>query len=121
MTMDAAEELLRLAFDHAPAREANEAISRMRAQQGDELAGATSYELLLPAGDVRAHLLDYVLPRLVNYLESSGAKLPHCGGVFISLFAGDTLHFLHARDVVVLLSQWSGLSMDELKQRYGPK
>jgi len=119
--MDAADELLRLAFDRAPAIEANEAISRMRAQEGDELSGATSYELVLPAGDIRAWLLDYVLPRLVDYLESSGAKLPHCGGVFISLFAGDTLHFLHARDLVVLLSKWSGLSMAELKTRYGPK
>ncbi|HEX8439889.1 STAUR_1299 family protein [Archangium sp.] len=119
--MDATDELLRLAFDRAPAAEANEAISRMRAQAGDDISGAISYELVLPAGDVRAHLLDYVLPRLVNYLESSGAKLPHCGGVFLSVFAGDTLHFLHARDVMALLSRWSGLSMDELKQQYGPK
>jgi hypothetical protein len=117
----AADELLRLAFDRAPAVEANEAISRIRSHQGDELGRATSYELVLPAENVRAHLLDNTLPRLVNYLESYGAKLPGCGGVFLSVFAGDTLHFLHARDVVELLSRWSGLSMDELKQRYGPR
>jgi hypothetical protein len=120
--MDAAtDELLRLAFDRAPAVEANQAISRTRAQQGDELSGATSYELVLPAENVRSWLLDYTLPRLVDYLESSGAKLPQCGGVFLSVFAGDTIHFLHARDLVELLSRWSGLSMAELKQRYGPR
>ncbi len=117
----AADDLLRLAFDHAPAIEANEAIARVRTQQGDEFTNATSYELVLPAEGVRPFLLDNTLPRLVNYLESRGAKLPRCGGVFLSIFAGDTLHFLHARDVVELLSQWSGLSMAELKERYGPQ
>jgi len=117
----AADELLRLAFDHAPALEANTAIARIRAQQGDELSNATSYELVLPADNARSFLLDYTLPRLVNHLESSGAKLPQCGGVFLSVFSGETLHFIRARDVMVLLSQWSGLSMTELKTRYGPK
>ena len=119
--MDAADELLRLAFEQAPAAEANQAISRMRDQEGDELSGASSYEFVLPDRDVRAWLLEYLLPRLVNHLESSGAKLPHCGGVFLSVFSGDTLHFIRAREVVELLSQWSGLSMAELQQRYGPK
>ena len=114
----AADELLRLAFDRAPALEANQAIARIRDSAGD---GLTSYELVLPQDNVRAWLLEYTLPRLVDYLESSGAKLPHCGGVFLSVFSGDTLHFLHARDVVELLSRWSGLSMAELKTRYGPK
>ncbi|HZH75462.1 MAG TPA: STAUR_1299 family protein, partial [Archangium sp.] len=90
-------------------------------QEGDELSGASSYEFVLPNGDVRAWLLEYLLPRLVNHLESSGAKLPHCGGIFLSVFSGDTLHFIRAREVVELLSQWSGLSMAELQQRYGPK
>ena len=117
----AADELLRLAFEQVPAAEANQAISRIRDQEGDELSGATSYELVLPTGDIRSWLLDHMLPRLVNHLESSGAKLPHCGGVFLSVFSGDTLHFLRTRDVVELLSRWSGLSMAELKQRYGPK
>ena len=96
----AADELLRLAFDRAPAQEANQAITRIRTEQGDELSFATSYELVLPAANVRAFLLEHTLPRLVDYLESSGAKLPHCGGVFLSVFSGDTLHFLRARDVV---------------------
>jgi hypothetical protein len=119
--MDAADELLRLAFARATASEANEAIARIRAEQGDELSRAISYELVLPVMDVRSFLLKDTLPRLVNYLESIGAKLPRCGGVFLSVFVGDTLHFLHARDVVALLSEWSGLSMAELSERYGPR
>jgi hypothetical protein len=120
--MDAdADTFLRLAFERVPAIEANSAIDRMRTQEGDGLSWATSYELVLPAEGVRAFLVDQTLPRLVNYLESSGAKLPRCEGVFLSVFAGDTLHFLHARDAVRLLSEWSGLSMDELKGRYGPR
>ncbi|WP_434390332.1 STAUR_1299 family protein [Melittangium boletus] len=114
------DELLRLAFAQSPANLANSAITRMRAEVGGD-GLATSYEVLLPDGNVRAWLLDTLLPRLVDYLESMGAKLPRCGGVFLSVFHGDTLHFLHARDVIALLSRWSGLSTDELKRRYGPR
>lgn len=120
--MDAdTDDLLRLAFDRAPANLANQAIHHVREQVGGDSSYATSYELLLPDGNVRAWILDYLLPRLVDYLESRGAKLPHCGGVFLSVFSGDTLHFIHARDAVALFSQWSGLSFDELSQRYGPR
>ncbi|ATB33147.1 STAUR_1299 family protein [Melittangium boletus] len=120
--MDAdTDELLRLAFAQAPANLANVAITRMRAEVGGESSRGISYELLLPDGNVRTWLLDTVLPRLVDYLESIGAKLPRCGGVFLSVFSGDTLHFIHARDVIALLSGWSGLSSDELKRRYGPR
>jgi hypothetical protein len=115
--MNDADIFLRLAFHRAPAAEANTAIARVREERGDE----TSYELVLPEKDVRAFLLERTLPRLVDYLESVGAKLPGCGGVFLSVFAGDTLHFIQARDAVRLLAEWSGLSLDELKRRYGPR
>jgi hypothetical protein len=61
------------------------------------------------------------MPRLVDYLESQGSRLPQCAGVFLPVFCGDTLHFIHARDALALLSQWSGLSFDELRTRYGPR
>lgn len=120
MDANATESLLRLAFDSAPALEANQAIARVREQEAGEFTPATSYELLLPEQDTRTWLLETMLPRLVDYLESVGAKLPGCGRVFLSVFSGDKLHFIRARDAVALLSEWSGLSMDELKQRYGP-
>ncbi len=119
--MDATESLLRLAFDSAPAMEANQAIARVREQEAGELTPATSYEFVLPEQEPRAWLLEYMLPRLVDYLESTGARLPGCGRVFLSVFSGGTLHFIRAKDAVALLSEWSGLSPDELKRRYGPK
>jgi hypothetical protein len=115
--MNDAETFLGLAFAQAPAAEANQAIARTREEQGD----LRSYELVLPADHVRTFLLERTLPKLVDYLESVGAKLPGCGGVFLSVFAGDTLHFIHARDAMQHLSEWSGLSLEELKRRYGPK
>ena len=115
--MNDVESFLGLAFAQAPAAEANQAIARTREEQGD----LKSYELVLPTDQVRTFLLERTLPRLVDFLESTGAKLPGCGGVFLSVFAGDTLHFIHARDAIQLLSEWSGLSLQELKRRYGPK
>lgn len=116
--MNDTDTFLSLAFERAPAAEANLAITRVREEQSGEFAEATSYELLLPDGNVRAFLLERTLPRLVDYLESRGSKLPGCGRVFLSVFFGDTLHFIHARDAVRLLSEWSGLSVDELRRRY---
>jgi hypothetical protein len=113
--MTDAEIFLRLAFERAPAAEANSAIARLRDEREER-----SYELVLPEAQVRAFLLERTLPRLVDHLESVGAKLPGCGGVFLSVFSGDTLHFISARDAVQLLSEWSGLSLEELKRRYGP-
>ena len=115
--MNDVDAFLQLAFAQAPAAEANAAIARTREEQGD----LRSYELVLPAGDARAFLLERTLPKLVDYLESVGAKLPGCGGVFLSVFSGDTLHFIHARDAMKLLAEWSGASLEELKRRYGPR
>ena len=119
--MDATESLLRLAFERAPALEANQAMARIREQEAGELSPATSYEFVLPEQDTRQWLLESMLPRLVDYLESTGARLPGCGRVFLSVFSGNTLHFIRAKDAVALLSEWSGLPMDELRRRYGPR
>jgi hypothetical protein len=112
-----AEPFFRLAFAHAPAAEANSAIARIREERGDE----RSYELVLPDKNIRAFLVERTLPRLVDFLESVGAKLPGCGKVFLSVFSGEKLFFISAKDAVQLLSAWSGLSMEELKQRYAPR
>lgn len=116
--MSDTETFLGLAFSKAPAAEANSAIARVREAQDGEFAEATSYEFMLPDGNLRPFLLERLLPRLVDYLESKGAKLPGCGRVFLSVFSGDTLYFIHARDAVRQLSEWSGLSIEELRRRY---
>ncbi|HEX8703606.1 MAG TPA: STAUR_1299 family protein [Myxococcaceae bacterium] len=107
---------LRLAFDRAPAAEANSAIARVR-----EAREERSYEVILPKAEVTTFLLRTMLPKLVEHLESVGAKLPGCGGVFLSVFSGDTLYFLSAREAVHLLAEWSGLSVEQLKYRYRPR
>ena len=120
--MDAdTDELLRLAFDRAPANLANQAITHVRDEVGAEGGRAVSYEVLLPDGNVRAFLVNTTLPRLINHLESLGMTLTGCGGLFLSVFHGDTLYFLHARDVLELLSRWSGLSFAELSRLHGPR
>jgi hypothetical protein len=66
-----------------------------------------------------AELAAKVLPKLVYHLESRGAHLPGCEGVFLSIFAGETLYFVHARDALPLLSQAVNLTFEELVERYG--
>ncbi len=114
--MNDTELFLRLAFDRAPAVEANSAIARIRDAREER-----SYEIILPEKEVTTFLLRSMLPKLVEHLESVGAKLPGCGGVFLSVFSGDTLYFMSARDAVHLLAEWSGLTLEQLKYRYRPR
>jgi len=111
--------LLEKAIHRAPAVEANEAIAKMRQELGDDFSEAISYEILLPEEKAVEHLTGSVLPRMVYFLECRGAKLPHCPGVFASLFAGAELYFLHAADVIAALSELSGLSIEEMVKRHG--
>jgi ribosomal protein L30 len=65
------------------------------------------------------HLVSQVLPRLVYFLECRGARPPNCAGVFVSIFAGDQLYFVRAGDMVQELSRLSGLSLEQMVERYG--
>ncbi|HVE82063.1 MAG TPA: STAUR_1299 family protein [Myxococcales bacterium] len=116
---DAVQALLARAFHQAPAMEANAQIARVRGLEGGELSPAVSYELVLPAEGAVEHLTSRVLPRLVYFLECRGSPLPACAGVFVSIFAGDRLYFVRARDVVEELSRLTGLSPEEMVRRYG--
>lgn len=109
--------LLDAAFKSSPAREANAAISKTRDEFG-ELSGteAWSYEVLLPANDPVRFLLEDTLPRLTYFLHSHGK--PQGAGVFLSIFHEDTLYFLAVPDALALLSEWSGLSLDDMKARW---
>ncbi len=106
----------------APAAQANEAIGRVRREQGGgdpadpDAPLARSYELVLSSWDA---LVDEALPRLVYHLESIGARLPHCGGVVVAAFDGDTLRFVLAKDLIERVSKALGLSPLDLAERHG--
>jgi hypothetical protein len=118
MMDDAVAAVLARSFHRVRAQEANEAMARMRVEHGVD-GPATSYELILPPQGGAQHLVDRVLPRLVYFLECRGSRLPHCAGVFVSIFAGEELYFVHAADLVEELSRLSGLSLEEMVQKYG--
>ena len=107
------------ALERLPAAQANEAIARMRQREGSEGRRAISYEVVLPAENPLEHLTETVLPRLVYFLDCSGAKLPRCAGVFLSLFFNDELFLIRAADAIDELSRLTGLSSAQMTARYG--
>lgn len=111
--------LLGRAVDRASARDANQAIARLRQSEGTEDKPATSYEVVLPAENALHYLTEVVLPRLVYFLDCSGAKLPRCAGVFLSLFWGDDLFFVRAADALEELGRLTGLTPAQMTARYG--
>lgn len=115
--MDSLKPLLELAFHRADARTANDAIAAARSMAGVD--DPFSYEVLVDPKDTLAALANRILPRLVYHLESRGAHLPECRGVFFSMFVGEELHFIHAREAMPLLAQAVNLSFKQLSQRYG--
>lgn len=111
--------LLDKAFHRAKAADANVAIAKVRDEQSEDISQALSYELVLPKEKQVEHLVEAVMPRMVYFMESRGAKLPRCLGVFVSLFVDDDLYFVQAADVIDTLSQLSGLSPQEMVKRHG--
>jgi len=109
--------LLDQAFHRAAANQANAAIAEAREHAGGQ--EPFSYEVLVKGDSSLGELAGQVLPRLVYHLESRGAHLPGCEGVFLSLFVGDSLHFIHARDAMPLFAQAVNLSFEQLSERYG--
>jgi hypothetical protein len=109
--------LVDLAFGMAEAIQANAAIAEAR----DAHPGArpTSYEVVVADGQGLAALAEAVLPRLLYHLDSLGARPPHWGEVFLSLFIGHQLHFVQASDAMPLLLAARGLTAAEALQRFG--
>jgi hypothetical protein len=106
------------AFHRAAARDASAEIDQMRVRP--ELASeALSYEIVLPESNPIEHLLKTVLPRLVYFLESRGARLPRAAGVFASVFHGEELYFVEMGDLIEELGKLAGLSTDEMVDTWG--
>jgi hypothetical protein len=130
---DRLRELLSVAFRTVPAREANSAISRARAEaaeagaaharplRDDEEAAplSRSYEIVLADDATFARFAGETLPRLVYHLDSVGARPPACKGVLLAIFEGDRLHLLRAGDALAAAAKIAGTSLDELFRRHG--
>jgi hypothetical protein len=108
--------LLDRAFHRIPSREANAGIQTMR-DSGP--APLRSYEATLEPGSGAAWLSETLLPRLVYHLESLTIRPPDYPGIFLSLFVGEELLFLHMVDVMRFASQTLGLSDDQIYARWG--
>jgi hypothetical protein len=115
-------ELLQDAFDEAPAREANQAISRARRQRAggdpddEESAAFRAYEMVLTTFELFAQDL---LPKLVYHLESLGAHLPACRGVVIAAFVGDRLYFVDAGALIARAARLLQVTPEDLVLRHG--
>ena len=109
--------LLALAFKTAPAAQANQAIAEARDEVGADRP--SSYELLVPPEATLEAFSAQLLPRLIYHLESLGARGPGFTGVFFSLFAGDTLHFVKLSDGMPLMAAAVSKTFDELFAAHG--
>jgi hypothetical protein len=106
--------LFALAFLTADAASATAALDEARG-----IAGGRSYEVVVPPRPDLGWLEGTLVSRLVYFCESTRAPLPACGGVFVSLFAGDRLHAVLAADVIAFACEALGASPDELVRRHG--
>lgn len=106
--------LLAKALDRAPARDANAAIERARAEVGE---GSRSFEVV--AGDGAEWLERTLLPKLVYHLESLGIRPPKYPRIFASLFVGDEVVFVRMQDLMEFSSGVLGLTADRMYEKWG--
>lgn len=108
--------LLARAFARAPAHEANAGIQRAREEVGEN---ARSYEVVAAPDCGEEWLKTELLPRLVYHLESLGIRPPGYAGLFLSLFVGDELYFVHAQDAMAFAGAALSLTADEMYALWG--
>jgi hypothetical protein len=112
--------LLERSFRTVNAREANAQIAAVREEQAIGGEAALSYEVVAEPKWALEELAERVLPKIVYFLDCRGARFPlGPGGIFVSLFVGERLHFIHAGDFVEALAKVRGLSTDEAVERWG--
>jgi|GEM_PF-6564206 len=109
--------LLDAAFASGDAREAGALILAQRAFIAERAGASWSYEVDLGGEAPVAHLLSWVLPRLLYFLKSRGTAAGQ--GVFLSLFRDGRVHFVSASDALALLCEWAGEPLERLQARYG--
>ncbi len=105
------------AFGRARAADANRQIEQVRRDEGD----SNSYEIVVGAEESFAQFAERLVPRLVYHLESKKARLPECHGVFLSVFSGEELYFVRARDAILFFAEALGTTASDLADRYGTR
>jgi hypothetical protein len=112
--------LLAKAFYSNVADQASEALAEARLRFAQRSHGAAfSFEVAVPSHASRPWLVTSVIGPLVYYCESSGASLPRCEGVFVSLFVGGAIYCIAAADVVAWACEVLETSTTKLVARYG--
>ena len=107
--MAAFENFTGLAFREGPAAQANQLIDEVRRATHAALGAAVNYELVLN-GRPPDYLRREVAPRLAFFLRSKRYHVNRCGPVFLSMFLGDRVYFVHARDFFEELRTSEGLA-----------
>ena len=76
-----------------------------------------SYEVVLEANHGFAYLATMVAPKLAYYLAQKKMSAYSCNGVFVSLWVGQELYFIDARDFFDAVREAEGLDAAGWRQR----
>jgi hypothetical protein len=114
------DELLQDAFLSAKQERATAAIAEARAEITREgKLGASNIEVIVPSQPDEAWLQNELLRPLVTFCQSTGAALPDCAGVFVTLYAQGHIHFVLGAEVVAWACPLLGVHWRDLVERYG--
>lgn len=109
-----------LSFREEPAMTASRAIGTVREELSGEARAPFSYEILYRDEPSIEAFVERVVPKLVYFAECTNRRLPACKGLFLSIFAGDRLFFVHAGDFLKRAAELKHVAVGELARRYGP-
>ena len=107
--------LLSRAFREGPGMEANPLIDAVRREIREAHGTAFNYEVAL-GGRGWDHIRQVVAPRLALYMHAKKQSPRGSAAVFVSLFVGDRLHFILARDLLEYVRVQEGLSEEVFDQ-----
>jgi hypothetical protein len=109
MSEDPIATLLACAYRAGPALQANELIAEAREEILAQHGQVVQAEVIL-TGRSWEYLVTEAAPRLALYLRSKKLTVARCAPGLVSVFLGETLHFLHARDFFEAIRRIEGHS-----------
>ena len=119
MTPTLLKDLQDRAFKSVDVMQANAAIDEVRISVEAEGKTALSYEVLAHDAASLSKVEHQSLERLVYFVDCRGMSLQTAPGIFVSLFTREKIFFLTAADFIAVAANARGLSLEELKRRYG--